>query len=359
MLAGVSLTIAAPKMSLASEQAFAPLPEPPKVNEARAKLGELLFFDPRLSGDTSRSCATCHDPAKGWGDGMSLSDGYTGVAYFRNSPSLFNVANRRYFMWDARLDGADLATAARDMITEAHTMNADSRLVQERLKQVPEYVRLFEEAFGPGDPYGGKVYAALGEFIKTIRTEGAPFDRYLKGDKQALSEEQIAGMELFAGKANCVACHAGPTLSDGKFHALGVPDHLELAENAERQTALLRHFASMGTPNYMNLRRDVGHYVVSKDTNDIGKFATPSLWDVGQTGPYMHSGAFQSLEEVVDFYDRGAGDGPNKSELLRPLNLTVTDKRALVSFLLSLTGDVPKMSEPELSDYQPRGLGKN
>lgn len=337
---------------------FAPLPGPPEVNEKRARLGGMLFFDTRLSGDTGSSCATCHDPAKGWGDGQALSNGYTSVLYFRNAPTLFNVAQRTFLMWDGRLDGADLGTLVRDMMTEPHTMNIDSRLAQERLKQVPEYVAMFGEAFG-GDPYGGKIYGAIAEYLKTIRTVNAPFDAFLRGDDAALSDAARRGMELFAGKAGCAQCHAGEMLSDGGLHATGVPDHPDLQSDAERQITMLRHFATMGTPNYMNLRLDVGHYVVTKEAGDVGKFVTPSLWDVGQTAPYMHSGAFASLAEVIDFYDAGGGETENKSPLLKPIGLSDAEKADLVAFLESLTGDAPNAAAPELSDYQLREFGKN
>ncbi len=354
----VPLVLAGLSAKAQEKSPFAPLPEPPKINEARAKLGGLLFFDSRLSGDTGNSCASCHNPTKGWADGQALSAGYTSVEYFRHAPSLFNVAARKYLMWDARLEAADLGTAVRDMLTEAHTMNADSRIVQERLKQVPEYVKMFEAAFGPGDPYGGKIYGAVAEYLKTIRTRNAPFDRYLRGDKQALTPEQLDGMKLFAGKATCIACHYGPTLSDGKAHALGVPEHPDLAGNASRQTTMLRHFATMGTPNYMNWRVDVGRYVVTKNKDDIGTFATPSLWDVGQTGPYMHNGVLATLEDVVDFYDRGGGLRSKKAAI-KPLKLTAGEKKNLVAFLRALTGDPPNVPEPTLPEYARREHGKN
>lgn len=353
------------------EGPFAPLPEPKEVDAARARLGELLFFDSRLSGDTGHSCASCHDPEKGWGTGEPMSHGYGASLYFRNAPGLFNVAARNYLMWDGRLDGSDLGTLVRDMLTEAHTMNMDSRLAQERLKQVPEYVALFGEAFG-GDPYGGKIYGAIAEYLKTIRTENAPFDRFLKGDDVALSDAATRGMDLFAGKAGCASCHSGAMLSDGGLHAIGAPDHPELlglAEGqpaahaghgaaapadatAERQIAMLRHFATMGTPNYMNLREDVGNYVVSKDMADWGKFTTPSLWDVGQTAPYMHSGIFATLPEVVAFYNTG-------NDKIAPLGLTPEEEADLVAFLDSLTGDAPAVTPPELPDYAMRTVGEN
>lgn len=368
-----SLTVA----ETSAPAVFAPLPEAPEANEARARLGAMLFFDTRLSGNDAHSCASCHDPANGWGTGEPMSHGYSGVLYFRNAPGLFNVADRNVFMWDGRLDGADLDTVVRDMMTEAHTMNMDSRLAQERLKQVPEYAALFEEAFG-GDPYGGKIYAAIGEYLKTIRTVNAPFDRYLRGEPGAIGEDAERGMALFAGKAGCTQCHSGATLSDGGVHATGVPDHPDLTgdggagaahaghagpatanASADRQISMLRHFATMGTPNYMNLRSDVGRYVVTKDEADIGKFVTPSLWDVGRTAPYMHSGVLATLAEVVDFYDRGGEDGPNKSPLLVPLGLTDGEKADLVAFLNSLTGDAPQVVEPELPEYELREVGEN
>ena len=328
---------------------LSPLPEPPEINADRAELGSYLFFDTRLSGDTSLACASCHDPATGWGTRLPLSDGYTGILYFRNAPGLFNVADRNFLMWDGRLDGADLDKLVRDMLTELHTMNMDSRLAQERLKQVPEYMAMFETAYG-ADPYGGRIYGAIAEYLKTIRTENAPFDAYLRGDEAALDDPAKRGLWLFQGKAGCTACHGGPMLSDGLLHATGAPDHPDLATDADRQISMLRFFATMGTPNYMNLREDVGHYVVSKDAADRGRFVTPSLWDVGQTAPYMHSGVFDSLAEVVDFYNAGGGAVDGAGPLLEPLGLVAAERADLVAFLESLTGDPPAVDVPDLPD---------
>lgn len=362
LLAGLSalaLTLAAP-MVIAQEAApLGPLPEPEEINQARADLGKMLFFDTRMSGDTALSCASCHSPDKGWGDGLPMSDAYGDLLYFRNAPGLFNVAQRNYFMRDGRLDGDDLGTVVRDSLTESHTMQMDSRLAQERLKQVPEYMTMFEAAYG-AEPYGGRMYGAIGEFLKTIRTENAPFDAYLRGNQGAISDEAKRGLALFEGKAGCVACHSGAMLSDGQLHATGVADHPDLlgtgtesaSDTANRQITLLRFYATLGTPNYMNLRRDVGNYVVTKDEADIGKFTTPSLWDVGQTAPYMHSGVLPTLADVVAFYSAG-------NDRMSPLNLSDAEQADLVAFLESLTGDAPTVTEPELPDYALRELGKN
>ncbi len=353
-LCSAAMLLASPSLTLAQD--FAPLPEAPEINEARAKLGEMLFFDNRLSGDTGHSCASCHDPANGWGTGEPMSHGYGDLLYFRNAPGLFNVANRNYLMWDGRLDGADLGTLVRDMLTEAHTMHMDSRMAQERLKQVPEYMVMFQDAYG-AEPYGGRIYGAIAEYLKTIRTQNAPFDRFLRGDEGALSTGAKKGMDLFAGKAGCISCHSGAMLSDGALHNTGAPDSPELEDDSDRQITMLRHFATMGTPNYMNMREDVGNYVVTKDMADWGKFVTPSLWDVGQTGPYMHSGAIGTLAEVVEFYNAGGSEGQTAG--LQPLGLNDNEKANLVLFLESLTGDAPTATAPELPDYALREAGKN
>lgn len=362
LLAGLSamaLALSTPQLTAQETAPLAPLPDPAEVNEARAELGKMLFFDTRMSGDTGLSCASCHSPDQGWGDGQAMADGYGDLLYFRNVPSLFNVANRNFFMWDGRLDGADLGTVVRDSLTESHTMHMDSRLAQERLKQVPEYFAMFQTAYG-AEPYGGRMYGAIGEFLKTIRTENAPFDAFLRGDEDAISAEAKRGLALFEGKANCVACHSGAMLSDGGLHATGVPDHPDLlgtgtedaADTAQRQITLLRFYATLGTPNYMNLRSDVGNYVVTKDEADIGKFNTPSLWDVGQTAPYMHSGVLATLPDVVAFYAAG-------NEQIAPLDLSADEQSDLVAFLESLTGDAPDVTEPDLPDYALRTLGQN
>jgi len=210
---------------------------------------------------------------------------------------------------------------------------------------------MFASAFG-GDPYGGKIYGAIAEYLKTIRTQNAPFDAFLRGDTGALSDAAKRGMDLFAGKAGCASCHSGAMLTDDGLRATGVPDNPELQENPERQISMLRHYSTQGTPNYMNLRSDVGNYVVTKDAADLGKFVTPSLWDVGQTAPYMHSGVFATLPEVVAFYNAG-------NDRIAPLGLSAEEQADIVAFLESLTGDAPTVTPPELPDYAMREIGKN
>lgn len=344
--------------SMAWGQGLQPLPpiQPPKAEEV--ELGKYLFFDPRLSGDGAVSCDSCHDAATGWGDGKALSTGYPGSEYFRNAQTLLNAAYYKRSYWDGRLSGSDLPTVVRDHLTEAHFMQADGRLFPERLKQVPEYVDMFQKAFG-GEPTFGRTLSAVAAFVRTITSRNASVDRYLKGDAAALSVEAREGLALLQGKAGCAQCHGGGLFSDQKFHALGVPEHPDVFANPYRHITFRRFFRTLGAPNAESYREDPGFYGVTKDPRDWGKFRTPSLREVARTAPYMHNGSLATLEDVVAFYDRGGGQHRNKSPLLKPLGLTVAEQRALVEFLKSLAGDAVVIERPELPDYKPRKLGRN
>lgn len=332
------------------------LPEAKPGNATMIELGKYFFFDNRLAGDWGVSCAGCHNPEKGWGDGQALSAGYTSMEYFRNAPTILNARLQKRFLWDGRLDGSDAGTLVRDMINEAHTMNMDGRLMQERLKQVPEYDALWKQ-WRPGDDINGmRVFNVIGEFIKTIETTNAPFDKFKKGDAAALNDEEKSGYALFKGKANCISCHNGPIGSDGGLHRTGVPEHPDVLANPLRTITMLRHYATSGMPNYMNARTDVGAYAITKDKRDIGKFRTAQLRDLKHTAPYMHNGVFATLEEVIDFYDRGGGEGSE----LKPLALSDSDKRALKAFLLTLSGDPVVVQDPGQPDMQVRtSYGQN
>ena len=334
---------------------LAPLPEP-KFNAKQAELGKYFFFDERMSGDAALSCATCHNPQKGWSDGLPLSKGYPASEYFRNSPTILNAGFKKRFMWDGRLDGSDMGTLVRDMMTEAHTMNIDGRLAQERVKQVPEYVEMWQTAVKKGDdPNGMRIFNIIGEFVKSVNSKNAPIDKFLKGDQSALNGTQREGYELFKGKANCVSCHNGPLGSDGSFHRTGVPENPAVTPEPLRHFTMLRHYSTSGMPNYMNTHTDVGSYAITKDAKDKGKFATPSLRDLKYTAPYMHNGMFATLDEVVEFYSKGGGAGSE----LKPLDLSSSEKRALVAFLESLSGDPVIVDKPKLPAYKVRAFGKN
>ena len=351
----VALAIVAPlAFAQSSAPGLTPMPESKPGNAAMIELGRYFFFDNRLSGDWGVSCSSCHNPEKGWGDGQALSTGYPSMEYFRNAPTVLNAKYRKRFLWDGRLDGSDAGTLVRDMITEAHTMNMDGRLMQERLKQIPEYDTLWKK-WRNDDINGMRVFNVIGEFIRSLETRNAPFDKFAKGDIGAISAEANDGYALFNGKAGCVSCHNGPIGSDGNLHNTGVPENPDVLKNPLRTITMLRHYASNGMPNYMNVRTDVGAYAISKNAKDIGKFQTAQLRDLKYTAPYMHNGMFKTLEDVVAFYNQGGGTG----SILKPLNLSAGEQKAIVAFLLTLSGDAVVVKDPGQPDLQARTFGKN
>lgn len=345
-----------PQMGLAAK--LAPLPPPKKQNAARVKLGRYLFFDGRLSGDGGINCATCHIPSKGWTDGKALSEGYPGTLYFRNTPTVLNSGYKKRLYQDGRMSGGDMPTMVRDHLTEAHFMLVDGRLFPERLKQVPEYVKMFKDAYG-GEPSFGGTLKAVASFVKTLNSRNVPFDKFMKGDKKALSKRAQQGLKLFQGKAGCANCHNGALLSDGKFHATGAPENPKVFSEPQRHITYRRFLKTLGVGNYMNIREDVGLYSVTKNPKDRGKFRTPSLRELTRTAPYMRNGSLRTLEDVVAFYNKGGGKHQNKSPLLKPLKLNKGERRALVSFLKSLSGSAVIVKAPKLPEYKIRKLGKN
>jgi cytochrome c peroxidase len=323
---------------IALGEGFGPV-EPPEVNTAKAELGKRLFFDKRLSGDAAVSCSSCHQPDKAFTDGLALSKAYPGSKGFRNTPTLMNTALRKNWFHDGRL-GTNLNDVTRESITEDYIMNMDMRLMQERLKQDPVYVEMFEAA-GYGEPSNGAVRKAIPEYLKTLISRNSPFD---KGE---LSEAATRGQDLFTGKAGCAACHSGSRFTDDEPYNIGVPENPEIWSDPMRHMTYAAFASFMGVENYMNIRRDVGAQIrLNKaDGSGIGSFITPTLRELSYTAPYMHNGMFNSLFEVVAFYNAGGGDDPNKDPLIQPLGLSFLEQQDLVAFLESLSGDLPNTPE--------------
>ncbi|OGX37972.1 MAG: hypothetical protein A3C36_04365 [Omnitrophica WOR_2 bacterium RIFCSPHIGHO2_02_FULL_52_10] len=335
---------------------LAPLPEVPQTpdnptTEAKIELGKLLFFDRRTSGDVSTSCSSCHDPHKGWGDGNPVSKGYPGTVHWRNSQTVVNAAYLKKLFWAG--EDTSLESQADSAVTGNLAGNGDPDTIEERLAQVPEYVRLFKEAFGVERPTYPLALKAIAVFERTVVTKDAPFDQYMNGDKKALSDSAKRGMELFQGKARCIQCHNGPLMSDESFHNIGVPKNPLFENDAQRQIALrFQHYArGVSEEVYRGADRDLGLYYTTKRPEDKGKFRTPPLRYIEYTAPYMHNGVFESLEEVVDFYNKGGGDDPRKSPLLQSLDLTKQEMNDLLEFLKSLSGEEIIVEEPPEPPY--------
>ncbi|HEX9191370.1 MAG TPA: cytochrome c peroxidase, partial [Candidatus Deferrimicrobiaceae bacterium] len=285
----------------------APLPPPPSpegnpVTPEKAELGKKLFFDRRLSGDGTMSCATCHDPESGYSDGLAISLSYPTTRNWRNSPGLVNAAYRKTLFWDGR--AASLEEQALFPMMSPFEMNRNLDYVEEVLKTVPGYVAAFDRIFG-GEITRQRVAMAIAAFERTLVSRDTPLDRHLRGEKDALTAKQRAGYELFVGKAGCSACHGGETLADGRFHNLAVPEDPKAKEDP-RVLATARFVGKVsGFPDYRNLSEDPGRFLVTKVPADRKAFSTPPLREVARTAPYMHNGSLASLEEVIDFFDRG------------------------------------------------------
>lgn len=329
-----------------------PIPRDNPQTPAKVELGKMLFFDPRTSGDASTSCASCHDPRQGWGDGGDLSRGYPGTQHWRNSQTVINSAYLKKLFWAGGV--GSLETQAIAAATGNLAGNGSPEMIQERLRQIPEYVRRFKEVFGELPTFLNAV-KAISSFERTVVSDPrkVPFDRYMRGDKSALSEAAVKGLKLFQGKGRCIQCHHGALLTDEDFHNLAVPNNSAFTEDPLRQIAMRFVAKIKGVPNYMKVDRDLGLFLETKRNEDIGKFRTPPLRELKYTAPYMHNGVFFTLEEVIDFYDQGAGNDPSKSPLMKPLGLTAEDKKALLAFLESLSSSEPIIVEaPALPEYQ-------
>ncbi len=332
-----------------------PVPVPPdnKQTDEKVELGRLLFFDGRLSGDTSTSCAACHDPGQGWGDGAELSHGYPGTTHWRNSQTILDSAYYSKLFWAGEV--TSLESQAESAITGNLAGNGEPETIEERLAQAPGYVERFRKVFGTPRPQFPDVLKAIAAFERAVPvSRNVPFDRFMKGEKGALSAAARRGMGLFEGKARCILCHDGPLFSDEDYHDLGVPPHPAFASEPLRQIALRYQHYSRGVDEkavYRKADRDLGLYYTTKRPADMGRFRTPSLRELVYTAPYMHDGVFRTLEEVVDFYDRGGGDDPRKDPLVQPLGLSPEEKADLVEFLKSLSGDPIVIEQPTLPEY--------
>lgn len=327
------------------------VPKDNPMSPEKTELGKLLFFDTRLSGDGSISCATCHEPSMGWGDGNELSRGYPGTQHWRNSQTVLNSAYYDKLFWAG--EATSLESQANSAVTGNLAGNGDPMMIEERLRQVPDYLRRFKKVFGQ-EPLYSDALKAIAAYERAVPiSRNVPFDRYAKGDKKAISAKAQTGMALFQGKGACIQCHNGPLFSDQDYHNLGVADNPTFKEDPLRQIALrFQHFArGVDEKLYRKAGRDLGLYYTTKQEKDKGRFRTPSLRELKYTPPYMHNGTFASLQEVVDFYDGGGGGEPGKSPLLKPLGLTPEEKEALIAFLESLSGDEIKVDPPALPDY--------
>ena len=281
------------------------------VTPEKAALGRRLFSDRTLSSDNTRACSDCHQPERAFSDGKRVAVGVRDQQGSRNAPAILNRTYGRAFFWDGRT--ATLEEQVLQPIQHPKEMGADLSTVIRRLRADATYKRQFDDIFGH-PPDVQSLSHALATYVRTLFSGASAYDRHEAGETTALSPLAQDGLRLFRGRARCTACHSGSNFTDEDFHNTGV---------------------FWGRQPY-----DPGRFEVTGVPEDTGKFKTPTLREIARTAPYMYDGSISTLEEVVDFYDRGGNDNPYRDRELRPLSLTADEKGALLAFLKSLSGQI-------------------
>jgi cytochrome c peroxidase len=293
-------------------------PENNAYTPAKAELGWLLFFDKRLSSDGSVSCASCHAPEHAFTDAAPVSTGIGSKKGGRSAPTIINRVYGAAQFWDGRASSLEdqakgpiansLEMTHEKLATKAHETTA------QRLRQVKDYRKRFKDAFGTDELSIDHVAKAIATFERTVLSGNAPYDRFQAGEKAALTESQQRGMNIFfSNNARCDSCHDGAAFTTNQFANVGI---------------------GMDKPT-----PDWGRYNVTKDDADKGAFKTPGLREISRTGPYMHDGSIKTLEDVVEHYNKGGIKNRWLHQDIRPLKLSVQDKKDLVSFLHALNGE--------------------
>ncbi|MDR3674018.1 MAG: cytochrome c peroxidase [Acidobacteriota bacterium] len=319
---GTPITIAAP---LGLPPVPIPADNPPTAETVA--LGRKLYYDKGLSVDNTVSCASCHAPQLGFGDGQQVSDGVRKQKGTRNAPTVFNSAYFTTQFWDGR--APSLEKQAEGPVANPLEMGHTLEGVERKLNADPTYRAEFQKAFGADVITIEMVEKSIASFERTVVSGNSPFDRYLYGgDKKALSASARRGLEVFRDprKGNCAACHTigekYALFTDNKFHNLGVGVKLGIDGNTELT--------------------DVGRFKVTNVEADKGAFKTPSLRNIALTAPYMHDGSHKNLKEVIDFYIGGGNSNDYRDKEIHPLDfLTGRERADLQEFLMSLTGEVP------------------
>jgi cytochrome c peroxidase len=319
---------------------------PATLRPARVALGQKLFFEPRLSGDGTVACATCHDPARAFTDGRPVSVGIHGRVGQRNAPTILNALYNKMQFWDGRVTTLEQQAAL--PITNPFEMgsasigNAVSRIADDK-----DYQTQFMQAFGR-DLNERDMLSAIATYERTLASFDTPFDHFVAGDANAISDSAKRGWELFNTKARCNKCHAlvdnerdATLFIDNDFHNIGIGilrhNVTALAQQAERDLAQ----GNLPDVDVAAITSDfsvLGRFLVTKDQSDIASFKTPGLRNVLVTGPYFHDGSMQTLWDVMDHYNKGDGlTDPWLDKDMQPLALTEHEIDDVVAFLASLT----------------------
>ena len=288
-----------------------PFPEENHFSQAKAELGKLLFFDGRLS-PKGISCTTCHDPARGFAGNVALNTGASGKLEPRHTPTAINRTWAPAQMWDGHLP--TLEVQINNAVTNPDEMGSSPQEVERALLAIPGYAPLFEHSYGDAAIRYERVAMAIATYERTLVSANSAYDRYLAGDKSALTKSQKAGLEFFNHKGECAECHSGPNLTDERYSNTGV--------GFDRQP-------------------DAGRKAVTGRKSDNGRFKTPTLRDVARRGPYMHDGSINTLDEVLEFYAKGGVMNQQLDMRITRFYMDERIKRDLRSFLEALNGELP------------------
>lgn len=300
-----------------------PVPADNPSTAEKIELGKQLYFDKRLSADNTVACSSCHDPKMGWSNSDKTAVGIGGQRGGRSAPTVINSAYQSFQFWDGR--AKSLEQQAVGPIANPIEMNLPLDKAVEKVAAIKGYEEQFQKVFG--QPVSAdNIGKAIAAFERTVLSGDAPYDRLRAGDDTAMSVQAWEGMQLFFGKAKCSSCHSGPNFTDNGFHNLGV--------------------------NFTTEKPDLGRFEISKIAGDKGSFKTPTLRDIARTAPYMHDGSLATLEEVVDYYDKGCTPNEYLDEELFPLKLTAEQKAALVAFLKEglASKSYPDVEPPKLPE---------
>ena len=326
------------------------IPRDNALTPAKVGLGRQLFFDPLLSADGSVSCATCHDPKLAFADGRKTAIGIGHRKGVRNTPTILNAMFNSTMFWDGRADTLE-GQAILPLVNADEMGNASHEEVVKRIAAVPAYADQFRMVFGK-EVTIESLAKAIAAYERTLVSGNAPFDRFLAGDRPAMSEPAQRGLNLFRTKARCTVCHnlnaAFPFLTDGNYRNTGVAANFTgfdaLSRLATTQTTNRDESLNHGTGGRAALEKqegaaELGRFLVSDNTLDVGAFRTPSLRNVELTAPYFHDGSAPTLADVVRFYSRGGNANTNRDWELQVISLSESEQQDLIEFLKCLTSD--------------------
>lgn len=300
----------------------------------KSELGKQLFFDPRMSGTGKVTCSSCHLPEHGWEDGLPTAVRFNGKVMQLASPTIVNIGYNSIYMWDGRMPSIEKqAFAGQGIKADINAGMEEEGLKEgihiEHIKAVKGYQTAFAKAFPqlPADMQISRdtIAQAIASFERTVVSYNSPFDKWVKGDKKAMTKNQVNGFKVFIGKGNCTACHSAPNFTDNGFHNLGLKSFAAADHHKGRMTQKPTHASTDGA------------------------FKTPTLRDIALRAPFFHDGSAKNLMEVVEHYDRGGDVKTNISPMMQGgLGLSKDEKLSLVAFMEALTSPTKPFVYPVL-----------